>query len=125
MRFWFFFCTASAFAQVTTGSISGHVLDPRQKPIAGAEITATRSDRGLLRTVLTDDSGFYFLAELPPAVYTISAKASPFVPASADLRLAVNTRLQADFRLGLASLTHAIDVVATVQLVPSESSELG
>src|SRR5712671_3833375 len=125
MRFWFFFYAASAFAQVTTGSISGHVLDPSQKPISGAEITATRSDRGLLRTVSTDDAGFYLLAELPPAVYTISAKAAPFVSASTDLRLAVNTHLQADFRLGLASLTHSVDVIATVQLVPSESSELG
>src|SRR2546421_4823181 len=100
MRFWFFFCAASALAQVTTGSISGHVLDPRQKPMAGAEITATGSDRGLLRPFLPDDTGFYFLADPPPAFYTISAKASPFVPASTDLRLAVNTRLQADFRLG-------------------------
>ncbi len=125
MRFWLFFWTVSAYAQVTTGAISGYVLDPRENPIARAEITLSQHERGLLRTVWTDDAGFYLLAELPPATYTISAKASPFVPASADLRLAVNTRMHADFRLGLASLTHSVNVIATVQLIPSDSSELG
>src|SRR5438270_311256 len=125
MRFWVFFLAVAAYGQVTTGSISGYVLDPRQKPVAGAEITASRSDRGLVRTVSTNDSGFYLLAELPPATYTISAKASPFVGAGTELSLAVNTRLHADFRLGLASLTHAVDVIATIQLVPTDSSELG
>jgi outer membrane receptor protein involved in Fe transport len=125
MRFWVFLWVASACGQVTTGSISGRVLDPRQEPVAHAEITLSQPDRGLVRTTWTDEAGFYLLAELAPATYTISAKASPFLPATMDVRLAVNTRLRASFRLGLASLTHSIDVVATVQLIPSDSSELG
>src|SRR5262245_47572556 len=125
MRLWVFFWTASACAQVTTGAISGYVLDPREEPIAGAEITLSRDDRGVVRTTSTNDSGFYSFAELAPAPYHIAAKASRFWPAGADLRVAVNTRLRADFRLGLATLTHAIDVVASVQLIPSDSSELG
>ncbi len=124
-RFWVFFWAASACAQVTTGSISGYVLDPSQRPIAHAEITLSQPERGLVRTAFTDDTGYYSLAEVSPAAYTISAKASSFWPASTDLRLAVNTRLRADFRLALASVGHSIDVIATVGLIPTDSSELG
>ena len=85
MRFWVFFWTLSACAQVTTSAISGYVLDPSQKPIAHAEVTLSQPERGLVRTAWTDDVGFYLLAELPPAAYTISAKAPAFLPASTDL----------------------------------------
>ena len=37
----------------------------------------------------------------------------------------MNTKLRADFRLGLASVSHSIDVIATVPLIPTDSSELG
>jgi outer membrane receptor protein involved in Fe transport len=126
MRFCIFFWAASACAQITTSSISGYVLDPGRKPIEQAEVTLLQPDRHWVRSAFTDSEGYYSLAGLPPAAYSISAKASGFEAASPqDLRLVVNTHLRADFHLPLAGLTQSIEVLAAVQLIPADSSELG
>src|SRR5215472_7248621 len=125
MRFWVFLWASSACAQVTVSSVSGLILNPRLEPVPKAEVTLSRPDRGFSKTLRTDDNGFYFFADLPPAHYTLAVKADPFNPASAEIALEVNTRLRADFRLSLPSLNTRIEVAATVQLIPTDSSDLG
>ncbi|MEO7649105.1 MAG: carboxypeptidase-like regulatory domain-containing protein, partial [Bryobacteraceae bacterium] len=79
MRFLLFLCAAlPAIAQLTTSSISGYVFDPTGRPISGASIEATQTAKGLIRRVNTSAKGFYVVAELPPAAYTISASAPNF-----------------------------------------------
>jgi hypothetical protein len=85
MRFWVFLWALSACAQVTTGAISGYVLDPREEPVAQAEITLSRDDRGVLRSAFTDDSGFYSFAELAPAGYHICLLYTLTLPTKAEV----------------------------------------
>lgn len=126
MRFWVLFLAASACAQVTTGSISGYVLDPSRKPIARATITLSQPAQGWVRTTATDATGLYLLPELPPAAYDIAVQAPGFEPArQGDIRIAVNTRLRADFHLPVSGLQQSVEVAATVDIIPRDSSELG
>src|SRR5438067_9498399 len=99
---WVLFWAASAWAQVTTGSIAGYVFDPAEAPIEHAEVTLSQPDRHWARTIFTDGEGHYSFAELPPATYSIVAKAPNMSPVRADLHPAVNTRLRADFHMLLA-----------------------
>jgi hypothetical protein len=125
MLIWVFFWVVSACAQVTTGSISGYVVDPSEKPIVHAEVRLSQPERRWVRTAYTDAEGLYSFAALPPARYSILAKAPQFGEGTADLNLVVNARLRADFRMVLAGTATIIGVVASVGLIPTDSSELG
>jgi Outer membrane receptor proteins, mostly Fe transport len=125
MRYWVLFLAASACGQVTTGSISGYVFDPAGYPVERAEVRLSQPDRDWDRFTFTNAGGLYTFAELPAANYTILAKAPHFTRASANLRLDVNTRMRADFRLRLEEDVHTLEVKGAVPLIPAESSDLG
>jgi hypothetical protein len=76
----------SAHAQtVTSGAIRGNVYEVGTRtPIAGAMVTVTNRETGMVRTALTDASGEYFIKMLPVGVYTISGSGQGFemVPTS-------------------------------------------
>ena len=51
-------CTAGAFGQAFTGSISGLVTDPTGALLVGAKITVTDIAKNTNYTTLTNESGF-------------------------------------------------------------------
>jgi len=112
-------------AQVTTGTLSGYVIDQSGKPIPRAAVAASDPLRGLSRETVTDDTGLYRFADLAPAVYEVSASAPGFETARSAATILVDARLRLDVRLSIAGITHRIDVTARVEPVQTESSELG
>src|SRR6266853_4564057 len=72
------FAGAPLFAQFDTGQISGYVRDASQAVIAGATITVTSEGKGDQRTIATNASGFYVIANLPVGNYTVSAEMAGF-----------------------------------------------
>ena len=112
--------------QVTTGSVSGYVLDPSRRPIPGASITASDAKRSLTRSATTDATGYFRVADLPPSAYRLSAAAPGFVTTqSPDVRVAVDAQMRVDFDLGVSGKEESLTVHATATAVPTESSELG
>ncbi|MBE3109905.1 MAG: carboxypeptidase regulatory-like domain-containing protein [Acidobacteria bacterium] len=81
------------WAQVTTGSISGYVIDPSGTPIPRAAVAASDPLRGISRQAVTDDTGLYRFADLAPAVYEVSASAPGFETARSTATLLVDARL--------------------------------
>src|SRR6185503_17671108 len=62
--------TLPAYAQVgSTGQISGRVTDPSSAVLPGVEITATQTETGLVRSVVTNEAGLYSLPNLPIGPY--------------------------------------------------------
>src|SRR5262245_3134353 len=58
---------------VTSGAVRGVVYEVGARtPIAGATVTVTNRDTGLVRSTLTDESGEYFIKMLPVGVYTVN-----------------------------------------------------
>ncbi|MCU1273456.1 MAG: TonB-dependent receptor, partial [Bryobacterales bacterium] len=126
MLFLFFLIVIPAFAQVTTGSISGYVFDPNRGVVANAEVVARDGSRGFERRVQTDRSGFYIVGELAPAVYNVSASAQDFGPSDGrEIRVEVNSRARLDFTLALAARKESIEVKQAAQAVQTETFELG
>src|SRR5204862_4625682 len=67
-----FVISAAIWAQaVSTSQISGTVKDQTGAVLPGAEVTATQTDTGAKRTVLTDETGSYILASLPIGPYRL------------------------------------------------------
>src|SRR6266571_9280613 len=73
-----FVFTSLAFAQVTTGTISGTVTDSTGAVVPGVNVTLKSVEKGISRTVRTDEGGRYRAPELALGRYEISAEASGF-----------------------------------------------
>lgn len=70
---------------VTSGAVRGVVYEfGTRLPIAGATVTVTNRDTGLVRSALTDARGEYFIKMLPVGVYTVNGSSPGFelVPTS-------------------------------------------
>jgi len=62
----------------TTATLSGVVTDPSGAALTKATLTLTSSEKGITRTITTDDGGRYSFNQLPPAAYSLVIKAKGF-----------------------------------------------
>ena len=49
----------SAYAQITTSSLGGRVIDVNGEPIAGAAVVATHEPSGTVYAVISNEEGYY------------------------------------------------------------------
>ncbi|MGA3372503.1 MAG: TonB-dependent receptor [Terracidiphilus sp.] len=68
----------SILAQETTGGIQGTVKDPSGAVVPHAQVVITGTALVGSKQVVTDSSGYYRFANLPPGVYIITATAPGF-----------------------------------------------
>src|SRR5216684_6647476 len=66
------------FSQGSNGRILGTVVDQSGGTVSGATVTVLDKDRGVSRTLTTDDAGVYNAPNLTPANYTVRAEAKGF-----------------------------------------------
>jgi hypothetical protein len=95
------------FAQGVGASadLTGTVMDPSGGGIPNAKVTATDTARGIERSVITDEHGFYLLSGLAPATYKLSVEHSGFqTEVATSLNLTVGQTSIRDFHLKLAHL---------------------
>src|SRR5918999_1330428 len=69
---------APAFAQQTTGNITGRVLDDQGAAVPGATVTALNTQTGFVRTDVSDAEGIYRLNALPVGTYDVVTELSGF-----------------------------------------------
>src|ERR1700739_4774033 len=91
-----------AIAQGVTGIISGTVTDPSKSPVAGATVTITNADTGVVAySGNTNESGVYRAPDLPIGRYNVNVAAGDFktqqvsgVPLSVDQSANISVTLQ-------------------------------
>jgi len=114
---------ALVWSQAASGSIAGYVYDPTGAVIPDAEVQATNTATGQVRTVRSDASGRYVLAQLPVGSYEIRVRREGF----ADLRrtnitLEVGAELEINTTLQLAGVQEEIVVTEATPLIePSKT----
>ncbi len=117
---------AGGRAQVTSGSISGYVLDPSSGGIPKAEVSISAAGNAVKRSITADQTGHYQFPQLPPGVYEIAARASGFAESTVtNVSLNVQSRLRMDVTLSLAGVQTRAEVTAAARAVSTESSDLG
>ena len=77
-RTWILLLCAPAFSQGNTGRILGTVTDQSGGVVAGATVTVIDTERGVTRTLTSDDAGEYNAPNLTPGNYTVRAEAKGF-----------------------------------------------
>src|ERR1700729_978197 len=118
--------SVSMCAQTTTGRIIGNVHDQSGAAVAGAALTVTDLQRGIVRNVTTDDSGGYVVSNLEPGVYSVRAEAKGFKSVERrDILIEVATDVTVEIPLSPGDVKETIVVTSEVPLVNTTSSVLG
>lgn len=117
---------APLFAQSITGSILGTVFDPTKSVVAGAKVVVTNTAQGWTRETVTDDTGNYTVAQLPPGPYKVDISAAGFQTVSvSSFQLLVDQRARIDASLQPGAVTEQITVTAGAPLLETDSNALG
>jgi outer membrane cobalamin receptor len=103
---------------VSAGPLTGRVLDPEGRPVAGARVLAAGPIG--VRSAVSDGEGRFSLDDLPDATYRVSADA-PGLSAAAQTVRAVGAVVAVDLHLALTAYNEA--VVVSAAPVPRAQSD--
>ena len=115
-----------AFGQTRTeGSLSGVVNDPSGAIVPGANVTLRNNEKGIERTVPTNDQGEFVFPQLPPGTYSISVEATGFKKALApDIVIEVGKPSTTIIKLEVGSVTEEVTVTAVQDIINATSPAL-
>ena len=114
-----------ALAQVTTGALTGRVLDPSGAAVPSAAITIGDAQHGFRRETVSGPDGLYRFPQLPPNAYVLNAKAANFSPfALVNIAITAGQTRREDITLAVAGAQTELDVAATSRTA-SESAQQG
>ena len=112
-------------AQTGRANIGGTVTDSQGAVVAGATVTATNTATGVATPTSTNGSGLYSILQLIPATYTIKVEKEGFGPQEKEnVTLAAEQNLGEDFVLQPGKVSEKVTVVASAQLLHTESAEM-
>jgi hypothetical protein len=121
----FTLAAGSCYAQSSSGTITGRILDSSGAPVAGATVTATKTDTSETRAFITGAAGDFVFTGLQPGPYNLRAEASGFkMIEKANLNLTASERLSAgDLVLQIGTVNEVVKVTADPTPVQTASSE--
>src|SRR5256885_417858 len=115
--FFFGFFGGISWAQ-TTGSIAGTIQDTSGAVIPEVTVTVRNVETGTVRTVTTDDRGYYQVLSLQVGQYEISAEASGFKKAlRKGVDLTVGQQAVIAFSLEVGQVQQEVTVTAEVPVI--------
>src|SRR5512135_1675739 len=109
-----------------TSQIQGVVLDPAGAAIPNAEIKATQTDTGLVRTATSSTDGTYVLTNLPIGPYRLEVSKqgfSSYVQTGIVLQVATNPTVNVSLKLGTVS--ERVQVESNATLVETQTTSVG
>ena len=121
-----FFLASVSLAQTQEGRILGTVTDQSGGLIKGAHVTITNVDRGVARSIETNEAGDYVAPNLPPGPYKLLVEAKGFKKVErTGIRLEVAKDIRLDVTLQPGSVTETVEVTALTPLVETTNDTLG
>ncbi len=116
----------TAFAQRTTGTMSGTAKDASGAVLPGVSVTATGPNVVGGQTAVSNELGFYRIANLPPGEYKVSFTLSGFKTVNrTGVRVGLGQQVEEDVSLAVTALQEEVTVVAESAVVDTTSSEVG
>ena len=121
------FAAAAAFGQTFNGQIGGIVNDASKALIPGATITLTNTGTGVVTTQVSNESGAYSFANVPPGTYKATATLPGFKTAVFnDVGVGTAAQVRLDFTLQVGEVSSQVEVsVSAQQLLTDSSATIG
>src|SRR5438552_3080903 len=99
---------------VSTGVVTGQVVDPQDKFVVGAAVTLTDVSTGSARTTQTNDVGRYVFTQVPPGTYNVSVTKEGFSQTRiSDQSVAVGLTLTVNVQLKVGTSSQTVEVTYT------------
>ncbi len=115
----------AAFSQtITTGEVTGVVVDPAGRVVIGATVELKSADTGESRAVQSNPSGIYRLTFLKPGAYEISARSEGLKSDTGSLVAAVGQVQVLDLHLKLEEPKSVVLVTDAAPLLNPDNANL-
>ncbi|MBC7925048.1 MAG: TonB-dependent receptor, partial [Bryobacteraceae bacterium] len=116
--------TSPLFAQVTTATIYGRVLDPSGAGVPQALVALQNEATNSRISATSDSSGDFTVAFLAVGKYTILIEAKGFKgQKQSGIELSAGQRLGAEYTLALGNVAEIVEVTSSAPLVNTVSAE--
>lgn len=113
-------------AQTTTATLRGKAADQQGAALTGVTVTARQVDTNTKFSVISSDVGQYFLPNLPPGRYEVSAEVEGFrIERRTDLVLQLGQELTVDFTLRVGGLQEIVTVGANAPILETTQTTVG
>jgi Carboxypeptidase regulatory-like domain len=114
------------FSQGNFGRILGTVIDQSGGVISGATVTIIDKDRGVARTLTSDDAGEYNAPTLIPGTYIVRAEAKGFKRLERqNVTLEVGKEIRVDLIVQPGEQVQTVTVTEAIPLVETTNATLG
>src|SRR5215467_27763 len=114
------------FAQGNFGHILGTVTDSTGAVIPGATVSIIDKDRGLARTLTTDEAGLYNAPNLSPGTYTVRAELPGFKRLDREnVVVEVGQEIRVNLTIEPGQQSETVTVSEAIPLVDTTSGTLG
>jgi hypothetical protein len=114
------------YAQSTHASLTGRITDPKKAVIPAARVTVINTGTGIHYQGLTNETGEYYVTDLPPGRYRIEVEKLGFKAViQSGLILHVQDALEVNFEMTLGSASESVTVEGESSPVDTESSTVG
>jgi hypothetical protein len=108
------------------GAIIGTVIDPHGSVVPLVNITAVNVEKGLTRTVVSNDRGDFRIGSLEPGVYQVIAEREGFKKAElAGLEVLVGQTLRLLIKLEVGTIAEKVTVTSTEAILDTETPARG
>src|ERR1044071_2866118 len=108
-----FALSATAFAQLETGQITGRVTDPNGAVVPGAAVAVKSVETGAARNATADEEGVYTVTNLLPGLYDVTVEAQSFAKSTQRVQVTVGAKASLDTQLSVTAITgETVNVVA-------------
>jgi hypothetical protein len=113
-------------AQTDRSTLTGIVLDPTKKVVAGAEVKLTAVATGIVRTQATNNGGVYTFSSLPLGRYTLTVSGSGFETEKVDtFTLEVGETRTLNIGMHMGSVQESVVVVSAAPDLDINSAVVG
>jgi Carboxypeptidase regulatory-like domain/TonB dependent receptor len=113
-------------AQSTDASLTGRVTDPKKAVIVEATVTVINTRTGIRYQGLTNETGEYYVSNLPPGRYRIEAEKLGFKAViQSGVMLHVQDAVEVNFEMTLGSASESVTVASESSPLDTESSTVG
>src|SRR5271170_3270821 len=118
--------SGTAFAQLSTASLSGAVRDSSGAVVPNAKIVLTNVATGVENTATSNGVGAYLFVSITPGTYTVKTSAPSFAEQQVpEFTLTVGQAATIDFALTVGSQSSVVKVQGTNPQLETSSSNLG
>jgi Carboxypeptidase regulatory-like domain/TonB dependent receptor len=117
--------SASPAGAQSTATVQGTVLDTQSAAVPGATVVVRNTATGVERTLVTDATGSFVAASLPPGPYQVEISLQGFQTQSREITLQVSQTRALDIQLGVAAVAEQVSVTAEAPVIDTATVSVG